>query len=158
MTQITDLDTPRTTWVINTETGGTSQYDGYGFTSYAQTPGATLGAAQDGIYSLTGTDDNGSGINYVVQLPRRDFGLGTKKRLPYMWATVASGDLIAATVTVEAESFQYTPNGYSTDLQAQRWDFGRGLEGVFWSVSFTDKIPFELESVRFAPLDLKRRT
>jgi hypothetical protein len=152
------LDYPRVTWVLNTESGGTSQYDDYGFNSYAQTPTGTLGAGEDGLYLLDGAADQSSPIDYTVQMPRRDFGSGTKKRIPYMWGTIKSDDLVGATVTVEDETFSYSPNGYSPNLQAQRWDFGRGLEGVFWAVTIQDNVPFELESIRFAPLDLKRRT
>jgi hypothetical protein len=152
------LDTTKVTWVLNTETGATSQYDAFGFNSFAQTPLETLAAAEDGIYVLDGLEDQGHPIPYVVQLPRRDFGTGTKKRIPYMWATIASDEAVSATVEVEGEAFAYTPNGYSPDLQSQRYDFGRGLESVFWSVSIKDAVPFELESIRFAPLDLKRRT
>ena len=152
------LDKPRVTWVHNVEAGGTSQYDGYGFNSYAQTPTGTLGAAEDGLYLLTGELDQSQPIAYVVQLPTRDFGTGTKKRIPYMWGTVKSNDLVSASVTVEDDTYAYTPNGYSPNLQAQRWDFGRGLEGVFWAVTIQGTEPFELESIRFAPLDLKRRT
>jgi hypothetical protein len=152
------LDIPRVTWVINTESGGTSQYDVHGFNSYAPTPTGTLGAAEDGIYLMTGDHDQGSPIAYDVQIPRMNYGASTKKRTPYMWALIKSNDLINVAVTVEGETFMYTSNQYSPDLQAQRWDFGRGLEGVYWSVSIQGCVPFELESVRFEQLDLKRRT
>lgn len=151
------VDPALRTWVVNIETGASSQYDGYGFNSYASTGTEYLGAAEDGIYRLEGADDAGVAIDSLAQLPRRNWGAPQKKRIPNVWIGVASDQSLTLRVETDDATNYYSTRSSSTAMKDQRFDLGRGLEATYWTFTLTSPDSFELESITFEPVVLQRR-
>lgn len=152
-----EVDPALRTWVVNIETGASSQYDGYGFNSYASTGTEYLGAAEDGIYRLEGADDAGVAIDSLAQLPRRNWGAPQKKRIPNVWIGVASDQSLTLRVETDDATNYYSTRSSSTTMKDQRFDLGRGLEATYWTFTLTSPDSFELESITFEPVVLQRR-
>lgn len=147
------------TWVVNLETRASSQYDSYGFNSFAAVDGVgTLACADDGIYLLSGTDDAGTAINASVQLPKQNFGSPRAKQVPNVWVGVKSTLQMQLKADLDSNSFTYQARTMTpTDLHMHRFDLGRGLWSNYWTFTLLSSGAFELEGIEFQPITRQRR-
>lgn len=146
-------------WVVNMDTGASSQYDNYGFTSYFTRDGMAYGLAQDGIYLLQGSNDAGADIDAVVDLGSTAFGAPVKKRLPSVYVAVTGEKMILKVATDGSGDHYYEMRSASAHLGTHRVDVGRGLHGVEWRIELLnqDGEDFDLSSLEFKPLTTQRR-
>jgi hypothetical protein len=151
-------DTARV-WVVNMDNGASSQYDNYGFNSYFNRDGLAYGVADDGIYLLQGELDAGSPIEAAMDMGTTSFDAPVQKRLPAVYATVAGDKLILKVEVDGSDPYYYEMRSSSEHLDKHRFDPGRGLVGVEWSFSLLNQNgeDFELSSLEFAPVAMKRR-
>lgn len=151
-------DTARV-WVVNMDNGASSQYDDYGFNSYFNRDGLSYGVADDGIYLLQGELDAGSPIEAVMDMGTTSFDSPVQKRLPAVYATVAGDKLILKIEADGSNPYYYEMRSSSEHLDKHRFDPGRGLVGVEWSFTLLNQNgeDFELSSLEFAPVAMKRR-
>jgi hypothetical protein len=145
------------TWVVNMETQASTQYDGFGFNSFAFDGTRYLAAADDGIYELAGDDDAGTQIESTVQIPLTSFGTPNIKTVRNAWIGVTSAGQVILKADVDGMTGTYLANTGNTDMNNQRVDLGLGLRGTYWSFTLTDLTPMELESISFLPVPLSRR-
>jgi hypothetical protein len=150
------VDKTNDTWVVNMETLASSQYDGFGFNSFAFDGNRYLAAADDGIYELNGIDYAGSPILNTVQIPKMDFGTAAKKRVINAYIGVSSGNKLILKIETEGQVFLYESRGADPSMQNQRFDIGKGLTGNYWVFTLLSSSAFELESIKFLPLQLSR--
>jgi len=147
------------TWVMNTETGGFTRYDGFNFNSYAKIGDSYYGCAEDGIYQLDGDTDNGEPIRAMVSFGKQNFGTSALKRITNAYVGVSGQGRLFLKVLAEGREYTYAQRGYDEQLQVQRFDTGKGLR-VNWlefELYNADGEDFELASVEFAAVPLSRR-
>lgn len=140
-------------WVVNSETGGISQYEGYAFNSMTRLGNHFYGAGGQGISLLEGETDNGEPILSKLTTGRLQLGALSNRKVTtgdvYLVGT-ASGDLYLRVTPYgrhnpDSDTHQYRVVGNVTNSTMKR-EIGRGLAGHTWS--------FELESIEGSRLDL----
>jgi hypothetical protein len=154
-----DLDTEGRVWVVNTDTGASSQYEQYGFNSFFKRDGISYGIANDGIYKLDGDDDAGVDISALVNFGKSNFGITHKKKAPYIYVGIGSDGLMYLKCNVDGSEYVYTMRSSSTAVKNHRFDTGKGLEGTYWNLELMNKegADFVIASVQFQPLISSRR-
>jgi hypothetical protein len=145
-------------WVLNADAGGMTRYDNYGFNSFAEIDGRYYGAKSDGIYRLEGADDNGTTIQARVNFGNLSMGSLNRKALPYVYAGVASGGNLVLKVVADDQTYLYSLRENTELLKAHRFEPGRGLRASFYDLELqSDGIAFDLSSIDFQTIELKRR-
>lgn len=151
-------------WVLNTESRAFVQYRNFPFNSFAQLGDRYLGAAPDGIYELSGDDDNGTPIDAVLRAGLADLGSGRLKGMPSMYVGYRSDDSMVLKVTVT------DPDGYRQEhwyrmeprdgaLRENRVKLGRGLRSTYWGWELVNVngADFALDNIAWYPVVLDRR-
>ncbi len=158
-TEELDLDDDGMVWVVNTETGASSQYEQYGFNSFFKRDGISYGVADDGIYKLDGDDDEGANISALVNFGKSDFGISFKKKVPYFYIGIGSDGLMFLKCDVDGSEYIYEMRSSSTDMKNHRVDVGKGFEGTYWNTTLLNKegADFVIATVQFKPLISSRR-
>ena len=149
-----------TVWVVNLDTGATSQYDDYGFTDFFEQDGIYYGVAEDGIYQLDGDDDNGAEIDSLIDFGKSNFGTTARKRITSMYLASTSDDRLAVKVTADGQEYTYLANSMSSDdMAAHRVKIGKGLNAGFITLKLTNNngCDFEAESLEFEVVTLPGR-
>lgn len=154
-------------WVFNESAGGMTRYEGYDFNSFAEVDGRYYGAKSDGIYLLEGRDDDGQTVRARVNFGRRNFGTMNHKALPEVYVGMAASGAtylrVTAVVTNSAgrpveQTFDYRVRDNTEVLKTHRFEPGRGLRATFYELELiADGEVFDLESIDFQPIELKRR-
>jgi hypothetical protein len=146
-------------WVVNLDTGASSQYEQYNFNSFLSLDGVDYGVASDGIYKLEGDDDNGEEIKAVAVLPKSDFGDSRIKHVPHFYAGIASTGQMILKVEADGKTYYYDAKGSSETLKNQRFDIGKGLDGTYWQLTLLnrDGCDFDLDSIEWTPAARQRR-
>lgn len=150
---------PAKCWVINYDTGATTMYDGFDFTRLFEYQGRYYGERDGKAYLLDGDSDDGEQIAAFVAFGKRNFGTSAKKRIPYLYAGMAStGELILRATTPQG-TYIYRAKRVSSELQAQRFDLGRGLNATFYEFEVFNEAgaDFSLNSIEFTPIVTSRR-
>ncbi len=149
---------------VNTRIGAVSEYDNYPFNSFAIIGGRPFASADDGIYELTGDDDEGTPIHASVYTGLTDFGSSVLKRLPSAWiGLTSSGEMVLKVVTTD-KGFKKEnwyrmaarPEGSPVD---SRFSPAKGLLGRYWGFKLEniDGADFQLDSLKVWPLLTQRR-
>jgi hypothetical protein len=160
---VEDVPEPTTTttrtWAVNIENSASSQYDAYGFTSFAEYDGVYYATADDGIYTLTGDTDAGLPIAALVEFALSRFATPQKKYFPSIYLGVTSEGQMLVKAVVDGQAWVYTANNTTSNMANQRVDIGRGLSGSHWQFTLLneDGVDFDLESVEFLPFISSRR-
>jgi hypothetical protein len=146
-------------WAINAESNVPSRYARLPANSICQFNGVTYVANAGGIYSLDGDDDDGAPIRTCIDLGLTDYGSEANKRIPEVYIAIRTpGKMRLGIETNKTEGRFYYALGPSAKLVVNRVTPGRGLEGRYWHLQLAnvDGCDFELESLAFTPLLLKR--
>lgn len=148
-----------TVWVFNVDNNGSTQYDNYGFNSFAKRDATYLGAADDGLYLLEGDDDQGRNITAEISLALSRFATPQAKYFPALYLGVTSTGRMLLKANVDGTDWLFEANNTSSTMANQRIDLGKGLRGSHWRFTILnqDGLDFDLESVEFMPLVSSRR-
>lgn len=137
-------------WVMNTETTAVSWYDNYGFESIAQVDGRVFGVGEDGVYELTGDDDNNIPIKTLVRTGFLDFDLAEVKRLDNLYFGYTSpGQISVKTEVLDSgnspATFLLEPR-IANAPRNSRITPGKGLWGRYWRLTLenVDGADFEV--------------
>ena len=154
-----DLDEFGQVWVVNMETGASSQYEQYGYNSYFERDGVYYGIAGNGIYKLEGDDDIGNPIQSLADFGRHNFGIDQKKSITDVYLGVASSGKLYLKTVADGVEYTYQMRSSTTDLANNRVDIGKGLRGNYWSLVMEnpDGYSHDLESIHFEPIPLSRK-
>ncbi len=148
-------------WAMNTMTGGATLYDNFPFNSFAlHTNKKYLGAAGDGIYELSGADDDGTPIDAGFKTGLMDFGSTLSKRMVDAWFTMTSeGEMLLKTTTVEADGKVERWYKVKKTPRMHRAKMARGVKAMFWQFELTnlEGRDFDLDNLALHPLPLNRR-
>lgn len=125
------------TWVRNHTSGAVHRYEQFPMHSFARRDQQHLGAAEDGIYLLEGTDDAGTDIAAYSESGRSLLGTKRLKRVPSGFvAAKTDGDIrITFTLDDDVVSGPYTisPNQFGKDeIQVLRLKGQWGYKSRYW--------------------------
>lgn len=146
-------------WVVNDDTGASSNYENYGFTSYAKFQGRHYGVKSDGVYLLEGSTDKGALIRSSIALGRHDFGTTAKKAVPNCYIGLSSSGNVFLKVVADGQTYFYKTVRNNGALTTQRVQLGKGLKAshlVFELYNETGA-DFEIDSIEFEVAQLDRR-
>src|ERR1700747_980243 len=145
------------TWVMNTRTGAVTEYSNFNFNSYAKLGTRYLAAAPEGLYELTGSDDQGTAIAAEVAGGFLQFGGTQLSRLKaaylgmrgagQFYLKIETGDGVTYTYGVETRSMRST-----------KVHMGKGQRSRYFAYPLTSVgSDFDLDSIEFVPLAVERR-
>jgi len=154
-----DLNSEGMVWVVNIDTGASSQYEDYGFNSFFNRGGETYGVASDGIYRLDGDDDVGINIEALAEFGKSDFGASFKRKIPYVYLGIGSSGSMYLKVNSDGEEYVYEMRNNSETMENHRVDVGKGLEGNYWNFTLINKngSDFDMDTIQFEPIISSRR-
>lgn len=151
-------------WVLNTETGGVSEYDGYDYNSFARLGDTYYGAGEEGIYQLDGDDDAGEAINAYLRTGLSSMGSELKKSVPAVYIGYTStGRLVLKVITTDdgdkRENWYALNAVEKANLSDNRFTPAKGLKSVYWQfgISNLDGADFSVERVKVWRAMLSRR-
>ena len=153
------------TWVMNTATGGISQYRWKRFTDFAQNNRSIYGIDPDGVYLIgEDDDDDGQDINAYITLGKTSFGTFQKMRMFAAYVNLAASGDMRFKVYADDQTYKYeivlTASYTNTQaLEMARAIIGKGLRATNWifEIQNVDGADFEIESVKVLPVVLDRR-
>lgn len=149
-----------TTLCTNIKTGAATEYSGYGFESFCRAhDGRYYGINEGGLYLLDGETDDGVEISAVIDYGDIDFRASALKSLAAAYAQAASEERMELRITQNGDEYEYLARSYSEEMQAQRFDTGKGLRANFFGVKIanTEGCDFTLDSVELAVVATSRR-
>jgi len=148
------------TFTINSHTKGVSEYTNYNFNSMSD----GLGATNNGIYNLTGSNDNAVNIDALIKTGIDQFGTNQQKQVPYAYIGLnKSGQMVLKTIVGykgDRKERWYTLTPRVIDATTNvRVKMGKGVKSRYWQFELINKegSTFELNSIKLMPLTLKRR-
>lgn len=152
------------TYTMNVETGGVTSYENFGFSSFANFNGVSLGTAEDGIYALDAADDDGAPIAARVRTGMTNFGDAREKQLPASYIGYTADGMLVLKVVTEKQGakkenwYRLTPR-QATAPTNNRWTPAKGLRSVYWGfeIANIDGADFEIDSLKIWPINHDRR-
>jgi hypothetical protein len=156
------VDPSARVWVVNTETGASSQYDKYGFNSFFERDGEYFGIASDGIYKLDGADDAGNDIDFELEVGNSNYGTYKTKRSPRVYVGYRSTGEMLLKVECDGVENIYTAEENTSDLRSHKFrlsERGPGTTGSFWNYKLlnVEGCQVDVSNVEFSLLIKSRR-
>jgi hypothetical protein len=147
--------------VMHTERQALTQYTNYPFNSFAAFNGVFLGASDAGVFTLSGSTDNGAPIQSAARVGITDFGTSHLKRVERVYIGMrASGRMLLRVITDERWTRDYAIAAPSDPgLHGAHVKLGRGLEARYWQFEIRnrDGSDFSLDIVEPKLIKLPRR-
>lgn len=132
--------------------GATSQYGCPDINSMTKFAGKHLCASPDGLYELTGPDDDGVDIGGYFKTPMMHFGLSNEKRLRFVYVKYEANAEVSLTIETERELSKTYTLPSSSDLQCvHRVTVSRALHGSYWQFKFSGA-SFTIDEVSVLPI------
>jgi hypothetical protein len=155
-----NFDETSRVWVVNMDTGASSQYDNYGFNSFFERDGIYYGIADDGIYKLDGDNDVGVGIDSVIEIGKSNYGTYKIKSSQGIYIGCSSTGKIFAKVVTERMEKIYEMSFNSTTLQIQKIPISYKHIGSEWNVIITNDsgCDFNIADIDFKLVITTRRS
>jgi len=126
-----------TVMVMNLKNRLVSFYQNYNFNSACPFNGVYIAAGSDGIYLLSGTDDNGVGIDASILLGDMNFGTDYIKTNPQLFINYSgTGPLQVSIIRDQNQDVvdgpYEVPGPRGTKLETNRAKIPQGLRGVYY--------------------------
>lgn len=150
-----------TTWAINTRTASITEYQNYAFNSFAQTGRKFIAASKDGIYELDGERDPGA-VNIVTAMRSGFFAPNGSKftsfRNIYVGMRTQDNSKEFILKLIDSYGREYIYSFKPEQNATTKINTGKGLRARFFAFELITPGPdFDLNSIEFRPLMLKRR-
>ncbi|MBV6343246.1 hypothetical protein [Candidatus Magnetobacterium casense] len=150
-----------TTHVMNCRNGALTNYDAYDFNSYVDAGnGVVLAAGMDGIYELSGDDDNGQAIDAHIRTGNHDFDSSAIKTIIDAYiGVVGNGEFVLSVITDNNVTTVYSVNSLAIQGHTVKVNLGKGARGRYWTIEFANLngSDFELDSMEFNVQIMTRR-
>lgn len=146
-----------TTWVVNTRTGATTEYQNYAFNSFAQSGHHYLGASSTGLYVLDGADDDGTPTVATLRSGYAQFGGSRYSSFKAAYLGMrGNGDIYLKLEAGSGESYTYQVKLQTQETTKVR--IGKGLRARYfaWEMVTTGQ-DFDLSDIEFVPMIAQRR-
>lgn len=146
-------------YTFSPETKGITTYSNYNFTKATKFNNKYLFSNPVGLYEYGAITDDGSLITSYIQTAGLTFGTSDKKSVPSIYLGYSSDGTSILKVSPDGiGSFYYKLNKYSNNLDTKKIDIGKGLEGRYFQFEIiTDASHFDLESIEFLPMIIRRK-
>lgn len=155
------LTDTRRTWVVNAGSEAMSEYQNYGFDSYAEFAGHHYGAGDGGLVRLDGADDRGANIAWSFRTGLLDGKDAMLKRLEEVVLAIRFDGPLRVRIWTDDNSFyDYHVANYRPDVVHQvRARLGKGARSRFYrvEVSGVGNTAAELHSMQLPMIPLQRR-
>lgn len=154
-----------TAWATNLEGNmPVSQYQNYGFNSFAEVGGEYFAASDDGLYRLGADQDDGQPIDAAVGSMMLDLGTSRQKRVQAAYIGYTASGRIVLKVRSEDDG-EVVEDWFEAQQQTaaaprnQMVRVGRGLRSRYWQFELVNVqgADFELDSLEMYPITLNRR-
>jgi len=146
-------------YALSPETNSITTYTNYNFDGSCEYEGNYYFYNSTGLYKYGGTTDNNVAIRSIIETAGMSFGTTNKKSIPsiYLGATNSGGLILKVRVDGIGEIF-YKLNKYTNHLQTQKIDVGKGLLARYFQFELiVDATSFDMESIDFMPMEVKRK-
>lgn len=149
-------------WVVNVETKAHTTYSNFEVLGMGEFGGSYFALTEDGIFELTGSDDDGTTIDWEIYWPPTDGGTSTQKSMDAAYLNFrVDGHVKFVSITDEINKRIHNKNLADSPqgLHRRRVSGTRGLRGQMWqcgveNLGDNDVTLMDVE-VRF--IKLKRR-
>lgn len=151
------------TWVLGTKGFAHTKYLNYPFLALGKLGSSYYGVAADGIYLLSGENDNGTEINADVRTGFEEFDSDALKRVLNVYAAMTSDNDIYVQLDTDGEdtlrSYVLQHKGHTTGMTRARADAARGHRSRYWQVGLRtcNGADFEVSEMNVLVQQLKRK-
>lgn len=143
------------TWALNTRNKAVTEYPGQVYTGFAEVDGAAYGCAADGLYVLSGADDDGTPIAVRVRGGLMRFGGTRLSRLKAAYITARSADDL--TLVIETgDGLSYTYATTTRSMRTTRVHMGKGQRATQFLYEISGEA-LDLDVLEFVPVVVQRR-
>jgi hypothetical protein len=146
-----------TTWAMNTRTVAVTEYTNYEFNSFARMGNIYLGASANGLYELTGEDDDGADIISTIRSGFAEWAGAKFAMFQSIYLGVRSdGDFVLKVITGDSQEYIYAVNAQS--MRTTKIATGKGLRARYWAFELISTgQDFDLDTIEFVPIASNRR-
>ena len=146
-------------YLLSPETNSISNYDNYNFDGCTKFNNKYLFYNSTGLYEYGGNLDDTSIIRSKIETVAYNFGTSNLKQVPAIYLGMNSSGATYVKVRVDGKAdVTYKLNKKTVGLQTQKIDIGKGLVGRYFQFEIiTDSLDFNMESIDFFPLVLRRK-
>jgi hypothetical protein len=138
--------------VINLLNKGLTEFANYNFNSMCNFNGKNLGATTTGIHDLdSGTNDNGTKIDWNFTIGYIDLQIKTKKKPREMWmGCQIDGNVVVTVKKADGTEYEYKGESFEETERGVRVKFGKGIKTRYLSldVKNEDVSTMELDAIR----------
>lgn len=156
----TEKDAEYLSYLLSPETFSVSTYSNYNFTGSCVYGSVPLFINLTGLFKYGSGSDVGEAIVSSIQTAALDFGTSNLKQVPNIYLGLSNSNRIVLKVAVDGQAdILYNLTKKTDGLQTQNISIGKGLIGRYFQFELItqDSTRFELESVEFLPITLKRK-
>jgi hypothetical protein len=146
-------------YLLSPETNSITNYNNYNFKGCTKFNSKYLFYNNTGLYEYGGTTDSGELIEAHLTTAAFNFGSTNLKQVPSVYLGTSNSDKVYLKVSIDGKAnCLYTLNKKTTGLQTQKVDIGKGIIGRYFQFELITKADtFDLESIDFYPIELKRK-
>lgn len=148
-------------WAFNADTFAGAPYSHFNFNSFAVVGGRYYGATDEGIFELTGEDDDGEPIEASVMLPSTDFDSSVPKQIQYLYLSSKSeSPFRVRSVTDDGQVREYASSpSQNGETATDRVTMSRGVKSQYWQfeIANIEGEDFVLDKVEALVMPLQRR-
>jgi hypothetical protein len=141
-----------TSLAMNLLNRGLTEFANYNFNSMCHFNGKNLGATTTGIHDLdSGTNDNGTKIDWNFTIGYIDLQIKTKKKLREMWmGCQIDGNVVVTVKKADGTEYEYKGESFEETERGVRVKFGKGIKTRYLSldVKNEDVSTMELDAIR----------
>ena len=146
------------TIVMNVKNRAVTEYSNYAFNSLCCFNGKYYGATKEGIFRLSGDDDNGTAIDAHIKTATADVGKGQPKKLRDAWIFARKGLMTFTVIADEDNEFTYNADVENSKIHEERVKIGRGIKGRGFSfiLANVDGSDFDIDSISVLTDNIRR--
>lgn len=145
------------TWVMNTRNSAVTEYQNYGFNSFARMGRKYIGASRDGLFELDGPTDDGADITWSLKSGYSQFNGSRRNGFKAIYLAMrGEGDYVLKLDTADGKHYGYKIRAH--DGATTKIPIGKGLQARYWSFELIGiGARSELDNLEFVPLRMNRR-
>jgi hypothetical protein len=146
-------------YLLSPETSSVSNYSNYNFNGCTKFGYKYLFYNRTGLYEYGGYLDDGDKVRSEIETIAFNFQTSNLKQVPAVYLGVDSTDSVILKVRVDGKAeVHYKLNKFTNNLMTQKIDIGKGLIGRYFQFEIiTEASEFNMESIEFYPLEIRRK-
>lgn len=145
-------------YATNLMTGAVTRYADFEFDGFCRVGMDTFAYRQDGLYKLTGSDDDGKAIHMLIRFGEEDLGSTQAKRVGNIFMGLETdGDIQVQMTGDDGRDARYRAYRRRSEYRA---DLARGIKSRFWEmqVEITHATHAQLDNIEWVVSANGRRT